>query len=149
MSKLGEKLYDLTAQFTGVSHFGTPLEDILGGVTAPPPQGARVDVAFAGTAAGERVRGEVEGIDYINVRADGRFELNIFGALTTPDGARIAFHAAGVATPQPDSPIALLREHVKLTTSHSDYAWVNTLECWGIGTVDPTTGTVEVTVYQA
>ena len=149
MSELGEKLYDLTLKFTDVSHFGTPLEDILSGTAAPPPQGARVDVAFAGTAVGDRVSGEVTGVDYINVRADGRFELNIFGKLTTPDGVRVAFEAAGVATPQPDSPVAILREHVKLTTGFADYAWMNALECWGIGTVDPTTGTVQVSVYGA
>lgn len=143
-----EKLYQYTVRFTSVTDFGVKLEDILSGKVAPPPAGARIDVAFEGEVTG-KVKGKLKGIDYLNVRADGRLELDIRGEITTPDGCRIALQATGVGTPQPGSPIAQLRECVKLTTAHPDYAWVNTLQIWAPGTVDLSTGTVDIEGFAA
>lgn len=143
-----EKLYQYTVRFTSVVDYGTKLDDILSGKTAPPPGGARVDVAFEGEATG-KLAGKLKGIDYLNVRADGRLELNLRGEMVTPEGARIAVEATGVGTPQPGSPVAQLRESVKLTTSHPDYAWVNALQIWAPGTVDLSTGTVEIEGFAA
>ena len=76
------------------------------------------------------------GIDYVRVRADGRFELHIHAAITTQDGEKIAVFADGIAVPRPDSLIADLRENVTLHTSSESYKWVNGLQIWAAVTVD-------------
>ena len=48
---------------------------------------------------------------------------------------------------QPGSPVALLRENVKLTTASAAYSWVNPLQIWGIGTVDLVAGEIKVRAY--
>jgi hypothetical protein len=84
-------------------------------------------VAFEGSATGPKLDGTIKGVDYINIRADGRVELHIHGEITTNDNQKIALFADGVATPQEGSPILQLRENVTLTTSSPAYAWVNAL----------------------
>lgn len=64
-------------------------------------------------------------MDYLRVRADGRFDLHIHAEITTDDGQKISLHADGVALPRPGSPVAGLRENVTLFTSSKAYAWVN------------------------
>ena len=110
-------------------------EGLTSGQVAPPPEGVRFDVPFDGTSTG-KLTGTVTGIDYIRVRADGRFDLHIHATLTTQDGEKIALFADGVSSPRPDSPVFDLRENVTLHTSSEAYKWVNTLQVWGTGTVD-------------
>ena len=88
-------------------------------------------------------------VDYLQIRADGRFQLHIHAEITTEDGERIAFFADGVATPREGSTIADLRENVTLTTSSKAYAWVNTLQIWATGTVDLAEQVVRVKGYSA
>jgi hypothetical protein len=95
----------------------------------------RFDVPFEGVSTG-RLTGTVTGIDYIRVRADGRFELHIHAAITTQGGENIAVFADGIAIPRPDSPVADLRENVTLHTSSKSCTWVNGLQIWAAGTVD-------------
>ncbi len=134
--KVGEQLYEFRGRFTGVTEFGVGMDALTGGTAAPPPEGARFDVAFAGACSGPRVTGPVVGVDYIHVRADGRFQLHIHAAITTDDGATIALFGDGVASPREGSALVDLRENVTLTTSFSAYAWVNQLQVWALGTVD-------------
>ena len=145
---LREKLYEYDLRFTSVTDFGVALDDILSGKVAPPPEGARIDVAFEGTAKG-KLAGEVKGVDYLKVRADGRLELDIRAEITTPDGARIALRADGVGMPEPGNPVAQIRENAQLTTSHADYAWVNRLQIWAPGIVNLAEGTVHVEGFSA
>ena len=84
----------------------------------------------------EQLKGKVKGVDYLWMRADGRVELDIHAEITTDDGLRISLKADGVGLPRKDSSIADLRENVTLFTSSKDYTWINTLQVWGIGTVD-------------
>jgi len=101
-----------------VTSYGAPaLDALLSGAAAPPPQGARYDVAFEGPVTG-RLRGTVKGIDYLHIRPDGRGQLHIHGEITTEDGKKIALSADGVAMGQP--PVLQLRENVTLTTSHPE-----------------------------
>jgi hypothetical protein len=65
--------------------------------------------------------GSVKGVDYLKLRADGRFELDIYAEITTEDGKKIALAADGVALGE--APVLQLRENVKLTTSHPEHAW--------------------------
>ena len=143
---LGEQLYEYTLKITGVTEYGASLQAVLAGEAPPPPSGLRVDIAFEGTATG-RLAGAVRGVDYANLRADGRGELDIKAAITTSDGEMIALVADGVIIPHPGSPVALLRENVKLTTASAAYSWVNPLQIWGIGTVDLAAGEIKVRAY--
>ncbi len=81
--------------------------------------------------------------------ADGRFQLHIHAAMATDDGQRIALQIGGVAVPRRGCSIADLRENVTLSTSSRDYAWVNALQVWGIGTVDLAEQVVKLKAYSA
>ena len=142
----GERIYQYDLDITEVTDYGFTLEDVLSGKTSIPLQGARIDVAFEGRATG-RLAGSVHGIDYLLVRADGRVDLNVHALIETEDGHRIALAAGGVCLPRPAEPIADLRENVELTTASEDYAWVNTRQVWGVGTVDFASGKIHVDAY--
>jgi len=142
----GEKIYEYDLDITGATDYGITLESIVTGQSRIPPQGARVDVAFAGRAAG-RLTGRVRGTDYLRIRADGRIDLDIRAAIETEDGHRIALTADGVGTPRAAEPIADLRENVRLTTASETYAWVNARQVWCIGTVNFATGKIHIDAY--
>ena len=85
----GEKIYEYDLDITGATDFGVSLQAILSGQEKVPPQGARIDVAFAGQAKGH-LSGRVHGVDYLQIRADGRIDLDIKATIETADGQRIA-----------------------------------------------------------
>ena len=142
----GEKIYEYDLDVTGLTDYGVSLEAILTGKEKVPPQGARIDVAFAGRAQG-RLAGQVRGVDYLQIRADGRIDLDIRATIETGDGHRIALSADGVGAPRAAEPIADLCENVSLTTAAADYAWVNTRQIWGAGTVNFATGKIHIEAY--
>jgi hypothetical protein len=146
---VGELLYEYTVKLTGMTEYGVSFAALTGGTIAPPPEGARFDAPFEGTSVGPKLKGKVAGIDYLRVRADGRFDLHIHAEITTDDGQRISVHADGVALPQPGSTVVGLRENVTLFTSSKDYAWVNGLQVWAIGTVDLAEQVVRIKGYSA
>jgi hypothetical protein len=147
--EVGELLYDYTVKLTGVTEYGVSFAALSAGTAGPPPEGARFDIAFEGTSTGPKLKGTAKGIDYLRVRADGRFELHIHAEITTHDGQKISLHADGVALPQQGSPVFNLRENVTLFTSSKDYAWVNALQIWGVGTVDLGEQVVRIKGYSA
>ena len=142
----GEKIYEYDLDVTEMTDYGVSLEEILSGTTQIPPQGLRLDVAFEGRASG-RLAGRVRGVDYLRMRADGRIDLDIRATIETDDARRIALSADGAAVPRGAEPIADLCENVTLTTAAVDYAWVNTRQIWGTGTVDFSTGKVHIDAY--
>jgi len=142
----GEKIYEYDLDVTGVTDYGVSLEAILTGKEKVPPQGARIDVAFEGRAKG-RLAGRVRGVDYLRMRADGRVDLDIRAVVETDDGCRIALSADGVAVPRAAEPIADLLENVILSTVATDYAWVNTRQVWGVGTVNFSAGKIHIDAY--
>jgi hypothetical protein len=142
----GEKIYEYDLDVTGVTDYGVILEAILSGRERVPPQGARIDVAFEGRAIG-RLAGRVRGVDYLRLRADGRIDLDIRAILETGDGRRIALSADGVGAPRAAEPVADLSENVSLSTAAEDYAWVNTRQIWGSGTVNFATGKIHIDAY--
>ena len=142
----GEKIYEYDVDVTAVTDYGVTLEAILSGQAKVPPQGARIDVAFDGRATG-RLTGRVRGIDYLRMRADGRIDLDIRAIVETEDGHRIALSADGVAIPRATEPVADLRENISLTTAAEHYAWVNTRQVWGVGTVNFAAGKVHIDGY--
>ena len=60
MTMRGEKVYECDFDVQGVTDFGIALDAILSGKEKIPPQGARIDVAYAGTIKG-RVSGSIRG----------------------------------------------------------------------------------------
>jgi hypothetical protein len=146
---VGELLYEVTVHFTKVTEYGLSLGAVVSGQVAPPPAGARFDVAFDGVARGPKLKGTIAGVDYLHMRADGRTQLHIHAEITTDDGEKIAFFGGGVATPEPGTGVMQLRENVTLTTASPVYAWVNQLQVWALGTVDPVKGEVNVKGYAA
>lgn len=64
----------MTLNFTGMKEYGVSFAALMAGEVAPPVEGARFDVAFEGTATGQKLNGAIEGIDYVRVRPNGRFE---------------------------------------------------------------------------
>ena len=147
--EVGELLYEYTVKFTGMTEYGVSFASLMAGTVVPPPEGARFDVPFDGASVGPKLRGKVRGVDYLRVRADGRFELHIRAEITTDDGQKISLHGDGVALPQQGSPIAGLRENVTLFTSSKAYSWVNALQVWGTGTVDLAEQVVRIKGYAA
>ena len=142
----GEKIYEYDLDITGVTDYGVSMESILAGKEMIPPQGARFDVAFAGNATG-RLSGGVRGVDYLWMRADGRMDLDIRATIETNDGHRIALSADGVAVMRPGEPAANLFENVTLTTAAASYAWVNTRQIWGVGSVNLALGKIHIDGY--
>ena len=142
----GDKIYEYDVDVTGITDYGITLEAIFSGQARVPPQGVRIDVAFEGRAKG-RLTGRVRGIDYLRMRADGRVDLDIRAIVETEDGHRIALSADGAAMPRAAEPIADLLETVTLTTAAEGYAWVNTRQVWGFGTVNFATGKIHIDAY--
>ena len=81
------------------------------------------------------------------MRADGRFQLDVHAEMTTEDGQKISLKADGVAIQREGSSISDLRENVTLFSSSEDYKWVNTIQVWGVGTVDLATQTIYIAGY--
>jgi hypothetical protein len=75
--EVGEQLYEYTVKFTRLTEYGISMESLMARGVAPPPEGARFDVAFEGSSLGPKHKGDVIGIDYVQVRADGRFQLHL------------------------------------------------------------------------
>jgi hypothetical protein len=147
--EVGELLYDYTLSITGMTEYGINLAELMSGKIAMPPEGARFDVYVEGAATGGKLSGTVRGVDYLRVRADGRMELDIHAEITTAGGEKISVKADGVCNPRKDSSISDLKENITLFSSYDNYTWVNTLQVWGIGTVDLATGQIQVKGYSA
>ncbi len=142
----GEKIYEYELDVTGMTDYGVSLPEFLSGAVPVPPQGLRIDVAFAGRATG-RLSGAVTGVDYVRMRADGRIDLDIRAVIATGEGHRIALAAGGVAVPRTGEPVADLYENIRLDTAAPGYEWVSTRQVWGVGTVNFATGKIRIAAY--
>ena len=102
----GELIYEYDGlRITEVTSYGAPPFDVvMSGAEAIPPSGARYDFTLEGRVSGPRLRGTFKGIDYLQVRPDGRAELHIHAEITTDDGKKIALSADGVAASRTDCP---------------------------------------------
>jgi hypothetical protein len=145
--QMGEPLYEFTLKITGLAEYGISFEKVISRQLPIPPEGARFDVSTAGTVTGSKISGKFVGVDYTHMRADGRFQLDVHGEITTEDGQRISIKADGVAIQRNDSSISDLRENITLFSSSKDYTWVNGNQVWGVGTVDLATQTIYVAGY--
>jgi Protein of unknown function (DUF3237) len=113
----GEKIYECDFNITGVTDYGVTLDALLSAKEKVPLQGARIDVAFEGDIKG-RITGKVRsGVEYLQLRADGRTDLDGRATIETEDGHRIAMRIEGVATPRANEPMMDLIANVRLTTA--------------------------------
>lgn len=128
---VAEHLYDVMLRHTRIIDYGYSVEDFASGRPIP-PQGARIDMMVEGVIEGPRLRGTFVGVDFGELRADGRFQLNIQATITTDDGERIAFFADGIFRAADGA----VRENVTLKTASPRYAWVNQLQIWATGVAD-------------
>lgn len=143
----GSFLYQYAPQVTQVIEYGTTADVAFSGQTPLPSSGVRLDLHLEGPVVGPRLNGTVKGVDYIYVRADGRTELHIHAAITTESGKNVALFADGVAIQQGASAVFDLRENVTLMSSDPEFSWLNGAQIWALGTVDMSTGQVQVSAY--
>jgi len=145
----GDLLYTVALNITGMKEYGVSFAALMAGEVTTPVEGARFDVPFKGTATGPKLNGAAEGVDYVRVAADGRFELHIHETIRTEDGQNISAHGEGVATPRPEGGIADVRVNITLFAASKDYAWVNQVPVRGVGTIDLAKQVIQVAVYSA
>jgi hypothetical protein len=143
----GELVYEYTPNVTEIVEYGASADAVLMRTSAPPEEGARLDLYLEGPVIAGKLKGTFRGVDYLNVRADGRVELHIHGQITLEDAKTVALEAGGVGIPVEASPIYELREHAQLTSNHPELAWVNETEVWARGKVDVSTGKVHLRAY--
>jgi hypothetical protein len=86
----GELIYEHAVQISQVTEYGVAFDGLLSGAAAPPPQGARFDLYVEGTVTGPKLKGTVKGMDYANMRPDGRLQRHFHAEITTEDGKKIA-----------------------------------------------------------
>jgi hypothetical protein len=144
---MGTLLYQYAPQVTQVIEYGTTAELALLEKVGLPSSGIRLDLHLEGPVTGPRLNGTVKGIDYLYVRPDGRAELHVHAAITTETGKNVALFADGVAIRQGTSTVFDLRENVTLMSSHPEFSWLNGVQIWASGTVDMSSGQVQVSAY--
>jgi hypothetical protein len=143
----GSLLYQYAPRVTQVIEYGTTADVAFSEQMALPSSGIRLDLHLEGPVMGAGLNGTVKGIDYLYVRADGRTELHVHAAITTESGKRVALFADGVAVRQGASAVFDLRENVTLMSSHPELSWLNGVQIWASGTVDMSSGQVQVSAY--
>ena len=137
----GKKIYEMELDLAGVTDYGLSMEAILSGQKAIPLHGARFDLAVNGPFKG-RLAGRAHGVDYVQVRSDGRMELDLHLIIETDDGHRIAMSGDGQAALRPGEQVLDIFAIVRLSTASKEYAWVNERQIWGVGTTSLATGKV-------
>jgi hypothetical protein len=143
-----ELLYEFVLRVTGVDDYGASLQAIAGGKAPPPPEGARFDMSLEGSVDGPKLKGSWHGVEYVNIRADGRAELHIHGRFDLIDGGKVSLFADGVGFIDANG-ILQLRQNVTLKSNSPAHAWVNSIAVWGVGTANLATGEVRVKGYKA
>ncbi|MFO7446123.1 MAG: DUF3237 family protein [Ignavibacteriaceae bacterium] len=139
-------IFDETVHQTTITEYGFSWKTFTSGNIQPPLQGARFDIAFEGNITGENINGVIKGVDFLEVRADGKFMLNIQATIITSDGESIALNESGVLTPDPAG-YAKLHLNMNFSTASPRYEWLNKKQVWGIGEVNMFTGIITVKGY--
>jgi len=143
-----EPLFEAKYDITSVDEFGSSFKALIQGKLETPKEGFRANVWFKGEVSGPEIEGTATGVDYYYARADGRGQLDVKVTITTADGKNIFYTADGVAIPQEDGTFRLAA-NVTLFSSHPEYAHLNTLQVWGLGTANPATGKIHVKFHSA
>lgn len=119
-----------------VDTVSVPPQMILGG-----PQGSRlVATAASGTVDGPKVKGIVApgaGGDWVTMRDDGTFRLDVRVTLLTDDGAAILSTYNGVGVPDGAGGFSI-KAAPTFETGDDRYRWLNNVQALSYGTVDAT-----------
>jgi hypothetical protein len=126
----------------------------------PTPAGLRVNFYITGGAVdGPRLTGTFRpvGGDWLTIRPDGVGILDVRATIETRDGALVDLAYTGVGDLGEDGYDRFLRGDLpaqvplrvapRFLTAHPQYAWLNRLQCIGIGHVDLRTFQVSYDVY--
>jgi hypothetical protein len=126
----------------------------------PVAEGIRVNFYLTGgVITGERLRGEVlpVGADWLLIRRDGVGVVDVRATMKTHDGALLYATYTGLLDLGPDGYEKFLRGELpaeipirtapRFQTSHPDYLWLNRLQCFGVGIVEPAKALVTYDVY--
>jgi hypothetical protein len=118
-------------------------------IIGPLAEGLRVNVYVTdGEVFGPRMRGRLRrvGGDWLSIRPDGIGVLDVRATLELEDGALVYTSYSGIAELgldgyerflKGDPPARVpLRITPRYYTGHSDYLWLNRLQCIGVGEVD-------------
>lgn len=129
-------------------------------VIGPLAEGLRVNLYVTdGEVSGPKMRGRLRrvGGDWLSLRPDGIGVLDVRATLELEDGALIYTTYSGVADLGPDgyekflagTPPAQVQLRItpRYYTGHSDYLWLNRLQCVGIGEVDMQQMRVSYDIY--
>lgn len=138
-----ELLFEEEVSLTGITEYGISWNDILSGNVKIPPQGARFDIEFEGKISGEQLNGFIKGVDYLEVRADGNFILNIYASIITDGGEMILLKEDGILSPG-DNGSARLNLNMRFSSAYPKYNWLNKKQVWGLGEVNMIEGKVTV-----
>ena len=98
------------------------------------PQGTRAIVpVLGGTFEGPKLRGTIEppAGDWVTVRADGSYKLDVRLTLRTDDGALILMTYTGIGIPTEGG--SSIRNAPLFETGDPRYAWLNRVQAVGIG----------------
>lgn len=142
-----ELFFEEYIHLINIREYGISWAELTSGKTAPGPEGARFDLDFKGIVEGPRIKGTISGTDYLEVRADGKFMLNIQAFVETDDGKRIAVREDGILYPSKKGK-ANIQLNLQFTTHHPEYEWINNVQGWAICEVDMHLGEVKVKVYK-
>jgi hypothetical protein len=138
-------LFDEQIQLTNIVDYGVSWEGLTTGQAVLPPIGLRFDLDFEGRLTGE-VNGVIKGTDYLEIRADGKFQLHIQARIITDDGETIAVKEDGISTPGDDG-TAVLNLNMQFYTVSEKYSWINKKQAWAVGEVDMLTGAVKMKCF--
>lgn len=110
-------------------------------VIAGGPQGSRMLVSVSGgTFEGPKVKGTVPAGasgDWVTLRDDGSFRLDVRVTLVTEDGAVILSTYNGIGTTDEDGTTRVVTAPT-FETGDERYTWLNRVQAVGYGTVDET-----------
>lgn len=139
-------IFDEQVSLTGITEFGISWEDMASGKAELPSQGTRFNIEFEGKVFGDQINGDIKGVDYLSVRGDGKFELNIQASILTDDGVMIHVQESGVSQPNPNG-TAKLNLNLSFSTNSPRYDWLNKRQVWAVGEVDMIKGNVSLKGY--
>lgn len=146
-ASVGELLFEEKLRLTNIVDYGVTWQDLVSGQASPNQAGIPFDLAFEGTLTGDKIRGAIKGIDFLEVRADGRFNMHIHATITTDDGTRIALREDGLLGIPSDGSNASVRLALRFLTASPKYAWLNNRIAWAHGEADTKNATVDVKVW--
>lgn len=141
-----KEIFTEEINLTEITEYGIPWEEMMKSNPLIPLQGARFDLAFEGIVKGDRLNGVIRGVDYLEIRSDGKMMLNIHATIITDDGKTIAVKESGTSTPN-TSGIAVLHLNMEFFATSTEYEWLNKKQVWSVGEVNMSTGKVHVTGF--